>query len=176
MDARVRNSNNARYFIFFFLLFLLLANMPGLQAQSFLDSKLYNLNPVTKSRSISFKNPTGEPGKGGTAASEIGVSRKGAPKREIKPGETVTLCNIKGSGTIRHIWITGKLANYEWMKVDEKRNVLLRSVVIQAYWDGQKHPSIMNEAMIGRLQPFGMNRYQVNLCPNYHQQNNGLRV
>lgn len=55
----------------------------------------------------SFENPTGEPGQGGQAASHLGVGRKGFPAKGIAPGETVVLCDITGSGTIRHIWMTG---------------------------------------------------------------------
>ena len=46
------------------------------------------------------------PGEGGKAASNLGVGRKGAPCRTIKPGETVQLCDIEGPGTIRHLWMT----------------------------------------------------------------------
>ena len=84
-----------------------------------------------ESRSISFENPTGARGEGGKAASHLGVGRKGAPARTLKPGETVTLCDITGRGTLRHIWIT--------MHHDP---ATLRSCVIRGYWDGQAHPSI----------------------------------
>jgi len=106
-------------------------------AQIITSKELYNLNTTEQSRSISFENPTGEPGEGGKAASEIGVGRKGAPRKTIKSGEEVILCNIKGSGTINHIWMTG---NFNFNK--QKNEDLLRSVVIRAYWDGQEHPSI----------------------------------
>ena len=53
------------------------------------------------------ENPTGEKGKGGMAASELGPSRKGSPcLRNIKSGDTVTLAEIQGPGMIHHIWIT----------------------------------------------------------------------
>ena len=58
----------------------------------------YVLNAGLESRSISFENPTGARGEGGKAASNLGAGRKGAPARDIKPGETVTLCDIGGSG------------------------------------------------------------------------------
>ena len=63
----------------------------------------YLLDTGLVSRSISFENPTGAPGAGGKAASNLGPGRKGAPARAIKAGETVTLCDIAGPGTIRHI-------------------------------------------------------------------------
>ncbi|MEN8188075.1 MAG: hypothetical protein ABFR05_13195, partial [Bacteroidota bacterium] len=76
------------------------------KAQINVSNELYNLNTNLQSRSISFENPTGEPGKGGKAASELGVGRKGAPMKMIEPGETVVLCDINQTGTIRHIWMT----------------------------------------------------------------------
>ena len=66
----------------------------------------YLLDTGLVSRSISFENPTGAPGEGGKAASTLGVGRKGAAHRYVKPGETVQLADIEGPGTIRHIWMT----------------------------------------------------------------------
>ena len=96
-----------------------------------LISEPYRLNTGLVSRSISFENPTGAPGEGGKAASNLGVGRKGKPAQDVGPGQTVTLCDIQGPGTIRRIWITtrGEPAN-------------LRSLVLRAWWDGQAQPSI----------------------------------
>jgi hypothetical protein len=91
----------------------------------------YLLDTGLVSRSISFENPTGAPGEGGKEASPLGVGRKGAPARTIKPGEEVQLCDIQGPGTIRHIWIT---------TVQEPVNQ--RAMIIRAWWDDQAHPSI----------------------------------
>lgn len=91
----------------------------------------YLLHTGVVSRSISFENPTGAPGQGGKAASKLGVGRKGAPCRTIKPGETVGLCDIEGPGMIRHFWMTTSNVHNS-----------LRSIVIRAYWEGQAHPSI----------------------------------
>lgn len=104
----------------------------------------YDFSPLEsglRSRSISFENPTGEPGEGGRAASPLGVGRKGAPARLLEPGEIVTLADITGPGTIRHIWMTT-------LNVPE----LLRSAVVRAYWEGQEHPSV--EAPIGDFAGF----------------------
>jgi hypothetical protein len=116
---------------------LLIASAGWIQQQATAASSLdlieqpYRLDTRLESRSISFENPTGARGEGGQAASKLGVGRKGSPARTIKGGESVTLCDIKGAGTIRHIWIT--------MHRDPET---LRSAVIRAYWDGQEHPSI----------------------------------
>lgn len=97
---------------------------------------LYTLPAHLKSRSICFENPTGETGNGGKAASPLGPGRKGDPARLIEPGQTVTLADIKGPGTIRHIWAT--------MPPIAKA---VRGAVIRIYWEGQEHPSI--EAPVG---------------------------
>jgi hypothetical protein len=98
------------------------------------NGQLFDLGTGLKSRSISFENPTGEPGQGGQAASNLGIGRKGFPSKGIAPGETVELCNIEGHGTITHIWMTGSFRN--------NNAAALRSMVIRAYWENQEHPSI----------------------------------
>ncbi len=98
----------------------------------------FRLDTGLITRSISFENPTGATGAGGKAASKLGPGRKGAPAREIKPGEIVQLCDIEGPGTIRHIWIT-----------TERDPATQRACVIRAWWEGQEHPSI--ECPIGDL-------------------------
>ena len=89
------------------------------------------------SRAVNAENPTGEPGKGGIAASELGPSRKGSPcLRNIPVGATATLADITGPGCIRHIWIT----------VDEKTTdadcFVLRDLVLRFYWDDEEEPSV----------------------------------
>ena len=105
----------------------------------------YHLNTGLESRSISFENPTGARGEGGKAASKLGVGRKGAPAKDIQPGETVTLCDIKGRGTLRHTWVTTR-----------KDPDILRSAVIRVYWEGQTHPSI--ECPLGDFMGIGHGR------------------
>jgi hypothetical protein len=98
--------------------------------------QLFDLDTGLDTRSISFENPTGERGAGGQAASPLGVGRKGAPARVLHPGDEVLLADIKGNGSIRHIWMT-----------TFPNPVTLRGAVIRVYWDGQEHPSI--EAPMG---------------------------
>jgi hypothetical protein len=98
----------------------------------------YLLDTGLVSRSISFENPTGAPGEGGKAASNLGPGRKGSPMRNVKPGETVQLADIEGPGTIRHIWIT-----------TAREPAVLRGLVVRAWWEGQEHPSI--ECPVGDL-------------------------
>ena len=101
----------------------------------------YELDTGLTSRSISFENPTGAPGDGGKAASQLGIARKGSPMRVVKPDSMFVLCDIHGPGAIRHIWITTSRAPLN-----------LRSIVIRVYWDGQEHPSI--ECPVGDFMGF----------------------
>ena len=105
--------------------------------QSYVDAP-YIVDVPVESRSISFENPTGAKGQSARAASKLGVGRKGAPSKSIKAGETVTLCDIKGPGVIRHIWMT-----------THRKPESLLGMVIRAYWDNQKQPSI--EVPIGNF-------------------------
>lgn len=85
------------------------------------------------SRAISWENRNGEVGKGGMAASRLGVGRKGSPcMGQVKNGETATLMDIDGTGVIRHIWMT-----LPGRDPAEYRNLILRM-----YWDNSKVPSV----------------------------------
>ena len=95
------------------------------------SEQFFEVNHAVESRSISFENLTGQKGKGGMAASNIGVGRKGRPAEVIKPGQTVAIFDVKGPGVIRHIWLTTPRV---------PKNLL--GMVIRVYWDGQKHPAI----------------------------------
>jgi hypothetical protein len=102
-----------------------------LGADSDLVRKPYELSTGLESRSISFENPSGERGKGGQAASQLGVGRKGSPSWTLNPDDTIQLCDIRGRGTIRHIWMT-----------TARDPANLRSLVVRMYWEDQDHPSI----------------------------------
>lgn len=90
-----------------------------------------------KTRSICPENPTGEKGKGGMAtegagsecARDLGKQKwKINPWIGIKPGETLTLADIKGPGAIQHVWMT---LTGPW-----------RFSVLRIYWDNEKSPSV----------------------------------
>jgi hypothetical protein len=112
-----------------------------------------------KTRSISPENFTGEKGKGGAAriedgdkvnvansakaARDLGQGWKVNPFIRIKPGETFTLAEIDGPGTIQHIWMT---PTGNW-----------RFSVIRIYWDNEVNPSV--EAPVGDFFCMGWNVY-----------------
>ncbi|MGV3614038.1 MAG: DUF2961 domain-containing protein [Fimbriimonas sp.] len=50
----------------------------------------------------------------------------------IKPGETLTLADLKGPGTIQRIWMT----------VLPSEPAYARLLTIRIYWDGEKNPSV----------------------------------
>jgi len=87
-----------------------------------------SINTGLDSRSISFENPQGARGQGGTAAR----GRKGSPSRIVNPGETITLADIAGPGRIRHIWMTFPPAAPEQM----------RAVWMEIYYDSHSEPSV----------------------------------
>ena len=79
-------------------------------------------------RSISFENPTGARGAGGTALG----GRKGAPAKMMPPGHHEVLADIEGPGQIRHIWMTFPHAPPEDM----------RGIFQEVYYDDLDQPSI----------------------------------
>ena len=50
----------------------------------------------------------------------------------VAPGETATLAEIPGSGSIRHIWVT----------IDSPSKFHLRELVLRMYWDGDTEPAV----------------------------------
>jgi len=106
---------------------------------SFFDTGfLSNLAKVTdaKTRSISAENPKGEKGAGAqavpderSAGSMLGKGWKIRPCTTAPANSKITLAEIKGPGTIRHIWIT----------VGE---VAYRNCILRIFWDGEKTPSV----------------------------------
>jgi hypothetical protein len=135
-----RCKKSKRRFVLWLLSLLALVTMPVSAADRETDcsSQPYLLDTGLESRSISFENPSGAPGEGGKSASNLGPGRKGSPSLEVKPGQTVQLCDIQGPGTIRHLWMT-----------TEGDPVIQRACVIRGWWEGQEHPSI--ECPIGDL-------------------------
>jgi hypothetical protein len=109
----------------------------------------------SETRSISAENPKGEKGGGAMAvpdaqnpASALGPGWKVRPAITLPKGQTVTLADIAGPGTIQHIWIT----------VDPKA---YRDCLLRFYWDGETGPSI--ETPLGDFFVTAYNtRYKVN--------------
>jgi hypothetical protein len=67
--------------------------------------------------------------------------------RQIAPGETLTLFDEAGPGTITHVWVT--------IATDEEFH--LKKLVLRMYWDGEATPSV--EAPIGDFFGLGNGQY-----------------
>jgi hypothetical protein len=88
-------------------------------------------------RSVSAENPTGEPGQGGaalagvnaSAARDLGRGWKVSPYVQLAPGNTYVVADLKGPGTIQHIWFA-------------RPPGADRSLVLRMWWDGEGHPSV----------------------------------
>lgn len=111
---------------------------------------LFRLSPA-KSRSISPENFNGAKGAGGKAttgtgagpARDLGQGWKLSPSVNIKAGETFTIAEIAGSGSIQHIWMT---PTGNW-----------RYSIIRFYWDDEPTPSV--EAPVGDFFGMGWGQY-----------------
>ena len=122
-----------------------LANLAATGAEfTGLDVGLNNLYLVSKaqSRSVSPENFTGEKGKAGMAtegtgaacARDLGRGWKICPSVQIKAGETFTLCDIRQSGAIQHIWMTPTC----W----KSQAQVSRHTILRVYWDNEEHPNV----------------------------------
>jgi hypothetical protein len=111
---------------------------------------LYKLSNA-KTYSIGPENLTGEKGKGAMAATgsasnaarDLGQGWKVNPYIVIKPGQTLTLAEINGSGAIQHIWMT---PTGDW-----------RLSILRMYWDDEKDPSV--QAPVGDFFAMGWGKY-----------------
>ena len=89
---------------------------------------LFTHQPHLQSRWASFENPAAAPSAGATT----NQGRKGAAFSRIAAGETKTLLDIRGAGTIRRIWAT----------ISPRTPKILRSVVLEIFWDDAATPAV----------------------------------
>ena len=86
------------------------------------------LDPTLDARAVTFENPTGARGAGGSTHG----GRKGAPSQGLLPGDCSVLADLDGPGTIRHLWCTVPPAPPEAM----------RALVLEVFYDGRAEPSV----------------------------------
>jgi hypothetical protein len=97
-------------------------------------------------RWASFENPMAAKGAGGAA----NRGAKGHAFDRLAPGETKTLLDARGAGTVRRIWMT----------VMDRSPRMLRSLVVTMHWDGCPQPAVSSPLADffgvghGRLVPF----------------------
>ncbi|MEO8695740.1 MAG: glycoside hydrolase family 172 protein [Acidimicrobiales bacterium] len=108
--------------------------MSSLLDPSFIDTRF-------DSRALSFENPTGARGAGGTTHG----GRKGAPNRRLEQGERVVLADIDGPGTVRHVWLT----------IPPSRPEVMRAQTLEVFYDGNDKPSVSVPALDFFLLPHG---------------------
>ncbi len=90
--------------------------------------ELYEKNNNSVTRWASPENLLGEKGKGGMRNNQA----KGHAWERIEAGESVTLLNVQGSGIVQRIWIT----------INDRSPEMLRSLVIEMYWDNSSKPAV----------------------------------
>ncbi|HEY3371181.1 MAG TPA: glycoside hydrolase family 172 protein [Prolixibacteraceae bacterium] len=150
-----------RILIYIIISFIVVLEVSSQSVFNGLDMNMGNLYRLSnaKTRSISPENFTGEKGKGGMAsledkdktntanaawaARDLGQGWKVNPYVRIKPGETLTIAEIEGSGAIQHIWMT---PTGNW-----------RFSILRIYWDDETEPSV--ECPVGDFFGMGWNEY-----------------
>lgn len=148
-------------FIIILISFLAIWNVSSQAPFNGLEMNMGNLYRMSnaQTRSISPENFTGEKGKGGMAsledkdktnianaswaARDLGQGWKVNPYVRIKPGETLTIAEIEGSGAIQHIWMTP--------------TGIWRFSILRIYWDDETEPSV--ECPVGDFFGMGWNEY-----------------
>ncbi|MAM20153.1 MAG: glycoside hydrolase family 172 protein [Bacteroidota bacterium] len=101
--------------------FLMTAQYSGAQ-------ELYQIPENTTTGWSSFENPKAEKGEGG----KENKGAKGHAFNKIRAGESIDLLNIEGSGVVNRIWMT----------FSDRSPEMLRSLVIEMYWDQKEKPAV----------------------------------
>lgn len=89
---------------------------------------LYEKPDGVQTRWISFENPSGERGQAG----QTNQGAKGFAFDDVAAGETKTLLDIAGSGTVCRIWMT----------VSDRSPEMLRSLKLEMFWEGAPTPAV----------------------------------
>ncbi len=90
--------------------------------------EMYEKHHGVESRWSTFENPAGNKGMGGMENGGM----KGHAFEKFEIGERKTILDISGSGIINRMWMT----------LNERSAEVLRSIVIEMYWDGSKKPAV----------------------------------
>ena len=90
--------------------------------------ELYKLPGNVHTGWSSFENRQAEKGQGG----KENKGAKGHAFNKIKAGEEITLLNIEGSGVVNRMWMT----------FSDRSPEMLRSLVIEMFWDHSEKPAV----------------------------------
>jgi hypothetical protein len=142
-----------KYALAFSFVFIVSLTAQAQQSFNGIESNLGNLYRMSdaQSRSISPENITGAKGEGGKALTgtgadpsrELGQGWKVSPSMVIKAGQTLTLANVDGPGSLQHIWMT---PTGNW-----------RYTILRFYWDDETTPSV--ECPVGDFFCMGWGQY-----------------
>ena len=92
------------------------------------SQELYEIPENTTTGWSSFENPDAAKGSGGVE----NKGAKGHAFNKIEAKKSVTLLDIKGSGVVNRIWLT----------FGDRSPEMLRSLVIEMYWDNAEKPAV----------------------------------
>ncbi len=90
--------------------------------------ELYEMQKDKENKWVSFENSSGDKGKGGME----NRTAKGHAFDIVKAGASIDLINIKGSGTIKRMWMT----------FSDRSPEMLRALKIEMFWDGSDKPAV----------------------------------
>ena len=105
---------------------LMVSSLLCFTARLSMAQQLYEIPATAEARLSSFENPNGIKGSGG----KTNKTAKGNAFEFIKPGETKTLLDINGEGTITRTWMTVNISP-----------IMLRSLRLQMFWEGENNPA-----------------------------------
>ncbi len=121
---------NTKPIFFLFLITLCGCNNGnnGGKTGSLISPDIFEYSDNLEPRWVSFENITGARGQGGKENN----GAKGHACDSITAGAAKTLLNIEGPGIINRIWIT----------INDRSPEMLRSLVINMYWDNAERPAV----------------------------------
>jgi len=96
--------------------------------ENIMPANIFEYSDNIEPRWVSFENITGAPGSGGM---ENGGA-KGHACDSITAGATKTLLKMEGPGIINRMWVT----------ISDRSPEMLRSLVINMYWDNEEKPAV----------------------------------
>jgi Protein of unknown function (DUF2961) len=119
-----------------FMLFVLIAVIYGCKSgnrtsektENLIPSNLFQYSDNVEPRWVSFENITGSKGRGGMENN----GAKGHACDSITAGATKTLLKMDGPGIINRMWVT----------INDRSPEMLRSLIINMYWDNEVKPAV----------------------------------
>jgi hypothetical protein len=120
-----------KFTIFVFIVVIYGCNsvtQPSQKAGNVIPSNMFQYSDNSEPRWVSFENMTGSKGRGGMENN----GAKGHACDSITAGATKTLLKIDGPGIINRMWVT----------ISDRSPEMLRSLIINMYWDNEVKPAV----------------------------------